>query len=114
MTTDLINAEISTFSLILFDEYHFISFLLFCCDRYIAEYIYTHAYFRSGSPIDGAAHRILHDQPIAVDDCDLPLKLPEMTNFQPVSVDSSYSILFYSHFALMVDVLFNVFHHIQI
>jgi leucyl-tRNA synthetase len=37
----------------------------------------------SGSPIEGAAHRILHDQPIPVDDSELPLKLPEMTNFQP-------------------------------
>jgi len=36
-----------------------------------------------GSPADGAAHRICYEMPIAVDDADLPLKLPEMTNFQP-------------------------------
>lgn len=58
----------------------------------------NHIHRRSGSPIDGAPHRILHDQPIAVDDADLPLKLPAMTNFQPVS-----AVLFnttFSYFAL--------------
>ena len=34
-------------------------------------------------PTKGSPHKILYDQPIAVDECDLPLKLPEMTNFQP-------------------------------
>ena len=38
---------------------------------------------KQGSPIEGAAHKILYDQPIAVDDCDLPLKLPALSNFQP-------------------------------
>eukprot|EP00596_Hydrurales_sp_CCMP1899_P003434 CAMPEP_0119045114 /NCGR_PEP_ID=MMETSP1177-20130426/37135_1 /TAXON_ID=2985 /ORGANISM="Ochromonas sp, Strain CCMP1899" /LENGTH=867 /DNA_ID=CAMNT_0007016313 /DNA_START=17 /DNA_END=2620 /DNA_ORIENTATION=+ len=37
----------------------------------------------SGSPIEGAPHRILHDQPIPVPDSELPLKLPDMDNFQP-------------------------------
>ena len=34
-------------------------------------------------PTKGSPHKILYDHPIAVDECDLPLKLPEMTNFQP-------------------------------
>lgn len=37
----------------------------------------------SGSPILGADHRILYDHPIPVEECDLPLKLPEMTDFHP-------------------------------
>lgn len=37
----------------------------------------------TGNPSQGAAHRIKYDQPIAVDDSELPLKLPPMTNFQP-------------------------------
>jgi leucyl-tRNA synthetase len=38
---------------------------------------------RGASPAQGAAHRILYDQPIAVADADLPLKLPDMTDFHP-------------------------------
>ena len=37
----------------------------------------------AGSPIDGAAHRIRYDQPIPVDEKDLPLKLPDLTDFHP-------------------------------
>ena len=37
----------------------------------------------TGSPIAGCKHRILYDQPIAVPESELPLKLPEMTDFQP-------------------------------
>ena len=36
----------------------------------------------SGSPID-VPHRILYEQPIAVDDAELPLKLPELSDFHP-------------------------------
>lgn len=36
-----------------------------------------------GSPLAGAKHRVMYESPIAVDDADLPLKLPEMTDFQP-------------------------------
>ena len=36
-----------------------------------------------GSPVDGAAHRICYDQPIAVEEHELPLRLPEMTDFHP-------------------------------
>ena len=36
-----------------------------------------------GNPAEDAPHRVLYDQPIAVDECDLPLKLPEMTDFHP-------------------------------
>lgn len=39
----------------------------------------------AGSPIDGAPHRILYDQPIAVEEQDLPLKLPDMEDFHPGS-----------------------------
>jgi leucyl-tRNA synthetase len=35
------------------------------------------------SPIEGAPHTIRYDQPIPVDDSELPLKLPEMTDFHP-------------------------------
>ena len=38
-----------------------------------------------GSPIDDAPHRICYDNPIPVDEADLPLKLPEMENFQVTS-----------------------------
>lgn len=37
----------------------------------------------SASPAEGAPHRICYDQPIPVDDSELPLKLPEMTDFHP-------------------------------
>ena len=37
----------------------------------------------TGSPVDGAPHTIRYDLPIPVDDADLPLRLPDMTNFQP-------------------------------
>lgn len=37
----------------------------------------------SGDPRKGDAHVIRYDQPIAVDDSDLPLKLPDMVDFQP-------------------------------
>lgn len=36
-----------------------------------------------GNPAQGAPHRIRYDQPIAVDESELPLRLPPMTNFQP-------------------------------
>lgn len=36
-----------------------------------------------GSPLEGANHRVMYESPIAVDDAELPLKLPDMTNFQP-------------------------------
>ena len=36
-----------------------------------------------GSPIDGARHTIDYATAIAVDDTDLPLKLPEMSDFKP-------------------------------
>jgi leucyl-tRNA synthetase len=35
------------------------------------------------SPIDGAPHKICYDQPIAVDENELPLKLPDMDDFHP-------------------------------
>eukprot|EP01038_Epipyxis_sp_PR26KG_P009313 gene9313-12549_t len=37
----------------------------------------------SANPAHGAPHTILYDQPIPVDESELPLKLPEMTDFQP-------------------------------
>lgn len=37
-----------------------------------------------GNPVDDAPHRILYEQPIPVDEKDLPLKLPEMENFQVI------------------------------
>lgn len=37
----------------------------------------------SGNPAKDAPHRVLYDQPIAVDESDLPLKLPAMTDFHP-------------------------------
>lgn len=37
----------------------------------------------TGSPIDGAEHKICYDQPIAVEESELPLKLPDMTDFHP-------------------------------
>ena len=37
----------------------------------------------SGSPIDGVDHKIDYDTPIAVDESELPLKLPEMEDFKP-------------------------------
>lgn len=39
----------------------------------------------SGSPIKGDAHKILYDQPIPLEESDLPLKLPDMTDFHPGS-----------------------------
>ena len=36
-----------------------------------------------GSPIDGASHTIDYTTAIPVDDADLPLKLPEMSDFKP-------------------------------
>lgn len=36
-----------------------------------------------GNPAHGAPHRIRYDQPIAVDESELPLRLPPMSNFQP-------------------------------
>jgi leucyl-tRNA synthetase len=36
-----------------------------------------------GDPRRGAPHTIRHDQPIAVDDSELPLRLPELANYQP-------------------------------
>lgn len=36
-----------------------------------------------GSPAEGAAHEVLYDQPIPVEEAELPLKLPEMTDFHP-------------------------------
>lgn len=39
---------------------------------------------RKGSPLDSPTnHRVMYEQPIAVDDAELPLKLPEMSDFQP-------------------------------
>lgn len=35
------------------------------------------------SPAEGAPHRIAYENPIPVDDKDLPLRLPDMTDFQP-------------------------------
>ena len=38
----------------------------------------------SGSPADSPTnHRIVYEKPIPVDEADLPLKLPDMTDFQP-------------------------------
>ena len=37
----------------------------------------------NGNPIAGDAHKINYDKPIAVEDSELPLKLPDMTDFQP-------------------------------
>jgi len=37
----------------------------------------------TGNPAEDAPHRVLYDQPIAVEECDLPLKLPAMTDFHP-------------------------------
>lgn len=37
----------------------------------------------NGNPVAGDAHTIKYDEPIAVDDSELPLKLPDMTDFQP-------------------------------
>lgn len=37
----------------------------------------------NGNPIDGSPHRILYEHPIAVEESELPLKLPNMENFQP-------------------------------
>ena len=37
----------------------------------------------SGSPIEGAPHTICYDQPVPVSDDELPLRLPEMTDFHP-------------------------------
>jgi len=37
----------------------------------------------SGSPAEDAPHRVLYDQPIPVQENDLPLKLPDMTDFHP-------------------------------
>jgi leucyl-tRNA synthetase len=34
------------------------------------------------NPITGSNHRICYEEPIAVDEADLPLKLPEMKDFQ--------------------------------
>ena len=36
-----------------------------------------------GSPIEGAPHTIRYDQPIAVPEDQLPLKLPPMNDFHP-------------------------------
>jgi leucyl-tRNA synthetase len=36
-----------------------------------------------GDPRRGAAHTIRYDQPIAVDESDLPLKLPDLADFRP-------------------------------
>ena len=36
-----------------------------------------------GSPIEGAAHSIRYDQPLAVPEDQLPLKLPPMNDFHP-------------------------------
>ena len=36
-----------------------------------------------GNPIEGAPHTICYDQPIPVSDDELPLRLPEMTDFHP-------------------------------
>ena len=37
----------------------------------------------TGSPIEGAPHRVLYDQPIPVEEAELPLKLPDMEDFHP-------------------------------
>eukprot|EP00597_Dinobryon_sp_UTEXLB2267_P004289 CAMPEP_0170069554 /NCGR_PEP_ID=MMETSP0019_2-20121128/8183_1 /TAXON_ID=98059 /ORGANISM="Dinobryon sp., Strain UTEXLB2267" /LENGTH=868 /DNA_ID=CAMNT_0010277623 /DNA_START=20 /DNA_END=2626 /DNA_ORIENTATION=- len=36
-----------------------------------------------GSPLAGDAHRIVYEKPIAVEESELPLTLPEMTDFHP-------------------------------
>ena len=36
-----------------------------------------------GSPIDGAEHRICYETPIAVEESELPLKLPDLSDFSP-------------------------------
>ena len=36
-----------------------------------------------GDPRKGAPHRILYDQPISVDESELPLRLPDMVDFKP-------------------------------
>jgi hypothetical protein len=36
-----------------------------------------------GSPIEGAPHTIRYDQPIAVEEKELPLTLPDMSDFHP-------------------------------
>ena len=36
-----------------------------------------------GDPRKGAAHTVHHDQPIAVDEADLPLELPELEDYKP-------------------------------
>lgn len=36
-----------------------------------------------GSPVDGASHEIDYESPIAVEESELPLKLPEMSDFKP-------------------------------
>lgn len=36
-----------------------------------------------GDPRKGAEHRILYDQPIAVDESELPLRLPDLEDFKP-------------------------------
>ena len=38
---------------------------------------------KDANPAEGSPHTILYDSPIAVPDEELPLKLPEMTDFQP-------------------------------
>ena len=37
----------------------------------------------AGDPRKGTPHKILYDKPIPVEDSELPLKLPEMKNFEP-------------------------------
>lgn len=37
------------------------------------------------SPAEGAPHKILFDEPIAVDEAELPLRLPDMSDFHPGS-----------------------------
>lgn len=37
----------------------------------------------SGSPAEDAPHRVLYDQPIPVPESELPLRLPDMTDFHP-------------------------------
>lgn len=37
----------------------------------------------SGSPAEGAAHEVQYDMPLPVEDADLPLRLPKMTDFHP-------------------------------
>ena len=60
---------------------------LLCRQRYWGEpipiYFPVELEVEGGNPQQGCPHRIMYETPIAVEDSELPLRLPDLTDFKP-------------------------------